>query len=205
MLRLANVLFGAALLLGSASAHAQAIVETFDSSTVALAGILKPGTDGAWQLDLKNGTAQLENTDEPNAIKFYHIDRAGEATLENAAEAVDVGGDFVGKNAGAGILYRYDSATKSYLAFVVGAKRWTLYQRGPEGVRPRLSGLLPPSKAASRRLRIEPDSEKLTLEIDGTSVGKVLVANMPGTALGIVAISTGRFVFDNLAIIPAGS
>ena len=115
---------------------------------------------------------------------------------------VDRPGDFPSKNSAAGILYRYDRASGSYLAFVAGAKRWTLYQRGPEGIRPRLSGLLPASKSNTRRLRIAPDKDKLALEIDGATVGKVLVANMPGKSLGIVAIGTGRFVLDNLAIIP---
>lgn len=204
-MRVATLLLSAGLLLNPGLARAEAIIETFDGTGPALGGILQPGPDGPWNLTLGNGVAELENSTQANAIKFYQVEKIGDVAPSGAAVAVDISGDFTAKPSAAGLLYRHDNATGSYLAFVADAKRWTFYQRGPEGVRPRLSGELPASTAASRRLRIQPDGDKLALEIDGKQVGAVQIANMPGNGLGIVAFSTGRFVFDNLAIVPAGS
>jgi hypothetical protein len=72
-------------------------------------------------------------------------------------------------------------------------------------MRPRLSGVLPKGKEGRHRLRIEPDGDDLRLEIDGQQVGSARISSMPGYAVGLVAISLGRFEFDNLAIVPKGS
>ena len=147
--------------------------------------------------------AELENRTDPAAIRFYRIEKLrGGQSPGQAAIAVDVTGEFPERVSACGILYRYDGATRSYLAFVVGARRWTLYQRGPEGMRPRLSGELARSAAPIRRLRIQPDGDRLLLEIDGRPAGRVEIANMPGMAVGLVAFGKGRFEFDNLAIVP---
>jgi hypothetical protein len=197
---------GLLALVGTNGAWAENVIETFDRSSGALDGILTPGTDGPWTLSIENGAAQLVNDKDPNAIKFYRVEKLrGGISPAGSAVAVDVSGDFPDRNSGAGILYQHDQATRSYLAFVIGSRRWTLYQRGAEGMRPRLSGELPPAKNPARRLRIQPDGDNLALEIDGQVVGRVKVANMPGSAVGIVGVSEGRFAFDNLAIIPSGS
>jgi hypothetical protein len=204
-MRIGGWILALGLLLVPLASRAENVIETFDGAS-ALDGILKPGQDGPWDLAIANGMAQLENTTDANAIKFYRVDRLrGGVTPEGAAVAVDVAGAFPGRASAAGILYRHDAETRSYLAFVTGARRWTLYQRGPEGMRPRLSGELPPGKGDVRRLRIQPDGENLALEIDGQTVGKVRIAGMPGVGVGIVAFSEGRFEFDNLAIIPKDS
>jgi hypothetical protein len=192
-MRLATLVVGAALLFGPAAARADTLVETFDGGP-ALDGILTPGADGAWTVTI-DGVAELANDQDANAIKFYKIN-----TLRGG-----VSRDFPTKNSAAGLLYRHDDATRSYLAFVVGAQRWTLYQRGPDGMRPRLSAALPPSQESVRRLRIQPEDDKLVLEIDGKPVANVQIAGMPGSGVGIVALSTGRFDFDNLAVVPKAS
>jgi hypothetical protein len=203
-MRLATLVVGAALLFGPAAARADTLVETFDGGP-ALDGILTPGADGAWTVTI-DGVAELANDQDANAIKFYKINTLrGGVSPADAAVAVDVSGDFPTKNSAAGLLYRHDDATRSYLAFVVGAQRWTLYQRGPDGMRPRLSAALPPSQESVRRLRIQPEDDKLVLEIDGKPVANVQIAGMPGSGVGIVALSTGRFDFDNLAVVPKAS
>jgi hypothetical protein len=201
-MRFVFIILAATLLAGSNIVRADTLIETFDRGP-ALDGIITPAIDGPWELTIADGVAELKNGTDPNAIKFYKIDKLrGGMTPAGAALAVDVSGDFKTKNSAAGLLYQHDSASRSYLAFVVGSQRWTFYQRGPEGMRPRLTGVLPASKQATRRLRIQPDNQKLTLEIDGQRVGSVQIANMPGSGVGIVALSTGRFDFDNLAVVP---
>ena len=204
-MRLFPLALTAALLLAPSARHAETLVETFDGGP-ALDGILTPGTDGAWELRIENGVAELENSSEPAAIKFYRVETLyGRTSPEGAAIAADIGGEFPEKVSAAGLLYRYDEASRSYLAFVAGAQRWTLYQRGPEGMRPRLSGVLPEGREGRHRLRIQPDGEDLRLEIDGQQVGSARISGMPGHAVGLVAISVGRFEFDNLAIVPDAS
>ncbi|WP_027132708.1 hypothetical protein [Geminicoccus roseus] len=195
----------AALLLGATAARADTLIETFDGGP-ALDGILTPGTDGPWTLSIAGGNAVLENGSEPGAIKFYRIDSLrGGASLDGAAVAVDVGGDFPGETSGAGLLYRFDADSRSYLAFVLGADRWTLYQRGNEGVRARVAGKLPAGGTGPRRLRIQPTDDKLVLEIDGQQLASIQLSGMDGHGVGLVAIGTGRFDFDNFAVVPAGS
>ncbi|HEX2529291.1 MAG TPA: hypothetical protein VHL31_23730 [Geminicoccus sp.] len=204
-MRLTWIVAGMVALAGANVALADNIVETFDNPGGALDGILTPGQDGPWTLSIEDGMASLENATDPNAIKFYRVEKLrGGASPAGAAVAVDVAGEFPTRNSGAGILYQHDQATRSYLAFVIGSRRWTLYQRGVEGMRPRLSGELPRGKNPARRLRIQPDGENLVLEIDGQPIGRVRIANLPGSAVGIVGVSKGRFTFDNLAIIEAG-
>ncbi|HWL69015.1 MAG TPA: hypothetical protein VNS22_11595 [Geminicoccus sp.] len=204
-MRLLPLALAAALLLAPPALRAETLVETFDGGP-ALDGILTPGSDGTWELRIANGVAELENRSDAAAIKFYRIETLhGRASPEGAAIAADVGGEFPGKVSAAGLLYRYDEASRSYLAFVAGAQRWALFQRGPEGMRPRLSGTLPEGKEGRHRLRIEPDGEDLRLEIDGQQVGTARISGMPGHAVGLVAMSVGRFEFDNLAIVPDAS
>ncbi|WP_191062147.1 hypothetical protein [Geminicoccus harenae] len=204
-MRLLPLVLTATLLLAPPALHADTLVETFDGGP-ALDGILTPGSDGTWELRIENGVAELENRSNAGAIKFYRVETLhGGASPEGAAIAVDIGGEFPDEVSAAGLLYRYDEASRSYLAFVAGAGRWTLYQRGPDGMRPRLSGVLPEGKEGRHRLRIQPDGDDLRFEIDGQQVGSARISGMPGHAVGLVAISLGRFEFDNLAIVPKGS
>jgi hypothetical protein len=124
-MRLLPLVLTATLLLAPPALRADTLVETFDGGP-ALDGILTPGSDGTWELQIENGVAELENRSNAGAIKFYRVETLhGGASPEGAAIAVDIGGEFPDEVSAAGLLYRYDEASRSYLAFVAGAGRCT--------------------------------------------------------------------------------
>jgi hypothetical protein len=182
------------------------VLETFEPGPSALHGIVKAGTDGPWTIRLDDGTMTLRNEHAPQTVKFYRVDGLkGEPPLADAKVGIDVGGTFAGRDSAVGLLYRYDPASRTYLAFVVGEKSWSLFERDAQRLARRMRGNLPEGNGPMRHLEIGPDGDNLALRIDGHSVGQVRINDLPGSSVGLIAMSTGTFHADNLSIVPAGS
>ena len=203
---LRTLALAACVALVPAALLASPVLETFEPGQSALHGIVKAGTDGPWTIRLDDGTVTLVNEQEPQAVKFYRVDGLkGEPPLADATVGIDVGGTFAGRDSAVGLLYRYDPTARTYLAFVVGEKSWSLFQRDAKGLARRMRGNLPAGDGGTRHLEIGPAGENLALKIDGHSVGQVRITDLPGSSVGLIAMSTGTFHADNLSIVPAGS
>lgn len=203
---LRTLALAACVALVPAALLAAPVLETFEPGATALHGIVKAGTEGAWTVRLDDGTVTLVNEQDPKAIKFYRVDGLKDApSLADATVGLDVGGSFPGRDSAAGLLYRYDPASRTYLAFVVGETSWSLFERDARGLARRMRGNLPPAAGATRRLEIGPAGENLALKIDGRSVGQVRIVDLPGGSVGLIAMSTGTFHADNLSIAPVGT
>jgi hypothetical protein len=183
--------------------------ETFDSGQSPdkiFWGVLDVGqkADDPWTGMLTKDAYALTNAGQPGAVRYYFrqsLDGAAGGTLSENALSVDIGGTMNGKISGAGLLYAFNPRTKHYLAFVIGKERsYAIYKRNGTGLRKIINGT---SKAVqlrrANRLAIVPDGSGINFYINGTRIAALKDETTSGGA-GILAISSGMFLFDNFTL-----
>ncbi len=195
-----------ALGLTVAPARAAEIVETFDAGKAPaqiLGGSVKPGRDGAWNAALADGTFTLSNDSDPQAIKYFKIDGFGGDNdgLADASVAVDVDVGNAGDMAGAGIVYRFDAANRSYLLFtLMGNDQYGAFARGPNGFKPIARGSVAGLRPGANRLEVRTEGERIVFLVNDTPAASLVVRGATGKSVGLAAIGKGTFTFDNFAI-----
>ena len=148
---------------------------------------------------------ELIHTGRPGAVRYYfrqRLDAQHDSTLSEQALSVEVSGQFDGEIAGAGLLYAFDPETKQYLAFVKGkGNAYAIYQKNQDGLRKIFGGKSTAiHPAPPDQLAIAPRGNTINFYINGTHIATIKDKSTPTGAAGLIAISAGRFVFDNFTL-----
>lgn len=167
-------------------------------------GSLIFGEENSWIGAITNGTYRLINTTNKEDIKYFYIGLAGK-DLSEAAISVEVKVDLIEgatSFSGAGLLYRFDRNTRFYYALILHADQsYTFYSRNASGIKDIYSG-----RSDSIRPR---EYNKLAIVGCGSQLGIYINDDLAQTVedtehksgdVGIIAMSTGMFLFDNFAI-----
>lgn len=170
-------------------------------------GVLDVGqkANDPWTGMLTKDAYVLTHTGKSGAVRYYfrqRLDGASDNTLSEAAISVDVSGTMNGDISGAGLIYGYNPMTKHYLAFVKGAGRsYAIYKRNAEGMRRIMGGT---SNAAipgkTNQLTIVPEGSHINFYINGTHVAEIKGEKAVSGGAGILAVSSGMFLFDNFTL-----
>jgi hypothetical protein len=197
-----TTLAAALLALTTAGARAAELVESF-AGDKPLGGLVQPGTEGAWTASLEGEAYTLSNASDAQAIKYLHLGAlpGGTGHLGKAAVEVDVKVDGDSDPSGAGILYRFDPESRTYLLFaLMDNGNYAIFLRTNEGIKRAAQGSVPGLKPESNRLSVRTEGEMIQFAINGQSGPKVKVGERGGGSVGIAAIGKGSFTFDNLAV-----
>jgi hypothetical protein len=158
-----------------------------------------------WAGMLTKGVYTLTHTGQPGNARYYfrqYLDHAADRGLSAYPLSVEVSGTMNEKISGAGLLYAYDPLKKHYLAFVKGpGKTYAIYRRDSEGLRRILGGstaAVHPRK--TNRLVIVPEGATINFYINGTQVAALKEEIPVAAGAGILAISSGMFLFDNFTV-----
>jgi hypothetical protein len=201
---------GLGLVPPAGGASAAGLVETFDAAKPAaevLGGLAEIGDDGTWRTALEDGAYVWRNEADAQAVKYIHVDRLPDgAGLAAAAVAVDVTVAAGEGAAGAGLIYRFDPAGRTYLLFVLlGDGNYGLFFRAKDGFQRLAAGDAPGVDAAGRnRLGVRPAGGRIEFLVNDNRAVAIGGDRIPGQGVGIAAIGKGTFSFDNLSIDPAG-
>jgi hypothetical protein len=190
--------------------------ETFDKgddSAQPFWGLLDIGQkqNDPWVGVLAKGAYGLTNTGKPGAVRYYYRNNLDDGTkLSECAVSVEVGGTFNEEISGAGLIYELDATNKYYFGFLIGRGRtYAVYQRSQDGMRRVVSGESPAVRPnQSNRLTLVPHANIINFYINGKHVAKVGSGTPLQGAAGIMAISSGFFMFDNFtlyAVSPSGA
>jgi len=190
--------------------------ETFEQTDQAqelLGGILHFGQDGPWLGEIAGGRYVLSNQTDEGAIRYYYLagrpDAPG-ASLQGApvSVVVEVSASTPADSelvSGAGLLYAFDPQSRNYVAFtLINGGEYVFFVRDEEGFQRRLSGTHDAIRTGQpNQLTIATDdSNELRLSINGVQVASFGSSGVQGTGVGLIAIGTGRFAFDNFQIGP---
>ena len=187
--------------------------ETFDTDidpSQTFWGVLDIGQkqNDPWAGVLAKGAYGLTNTGKAGAVRYYYHNSLDDGTtLSECAVSVEVAGTFNEEISGAGLIYEFDPTNKYYFGFVIGrGQTYAVYQRNKEGMRRVVSGESPTVRPhQSNRLTLVPQANIINFYINGQHVAKVGSGTPPRGAAGIMAISSGFFLFDNFALYEAKS
>lgn len=185
--------------------------ETFDSGadpSQAFWGLLDigPKQNDPWNGVLAKGAYGLTHSGKAGAVRYYYRSSLDDGTpLSECAVSVEVGGTFDQEISGAGLLYEFDPTNNYYFGFVIGKdSTYAVYQRNQDGMRRVVSGQSPAVRPNQiNRLTLVPQSNIINFYINNKHVAKVGSGTSPKGAAGILAISSGFFMFDNFALYAA--
>lgn len=196
------------LALTASAAQAKEYLDNFEPSKPGVfRNVFGVGADGGWTCELGQGWYGMGNTGRQGAVRYYHINAIkGETsqTLANAIVSVRVGGEFGAPVSGAGLIYRYDPNAGTYWALVVnGGGTYAVYKRGATGLGRVMGG----SHSAIRKdgpnlLSIVPGlGGEVAFAINGQQMGSVSSGEITGHGAGVLAISPGRFRFQDFKLV----
>ena len=193
-----------------AAEGAPALVETFEGYAEGEPGFRRfvaLGRSGPWLGEIRDGAYVLSNREEASAVKYFYVEQVPgmtEAGLRRAIVEVEVGGDYAGERAAAGLIYGLDPARGVYLLFtLLGTDEYALFGRALDGFHTLARGTNPAIRAEGpNRLGIRPRAERVELLVNGETIGAFALQGqeLPGRATGIAALGTGEFRFDNFKI-----
>jgi hypothetical protein len=176
--------------------------ETFDPAMVE--DIWKPaGSTAPWTEQLTNGRYCVSNATSETAAHYVHVNVDG-FDLREAPVSVKVVVTGSGKVpfAGGGLMYRFDDATRTYYAFMLSsAGQVSLWRRDKTGASKLYGADAPRVKPGNAvMLGIAARGDRLFLFVDEALVASVDDAQLRGGKTGVVAMSTGRYCFDDFVV-----
>lgn len=166
------------------------------------ADILVLGNDGKWSAKLEDGEYVVENHDDKDAVRYVHLGLSeGDKPLDLSVSSVDVDvdGTFEDKDSGAGVLYRFDPDSKTYLAFVLTKDGYQILKRDESGLQTVSQGTHSYNDGATLEVNTL-DSGKLEFRIDDEVVDSIDGTGFDGNHTGMIAIGRGEFYFDNFQV-----
>lgn len=171
------------------------LVAAEDSSLGPLSPYLLEGKEGVWQGNLLDDAYLLTNTEDPNSIQYFYVERdEGEYAI---SVSVKVEGESSGLQ-GAGILYVFHSEIPSYYAFTLDAEGIvSLSRRDEEGFNQLLGmGTEAVTKGGFNTLTIIEQGAAFHLLVNGEEIANVESSQTGKGAVGIVVLGTGSFTFS---------
>ncbi len=184
--------------------------ETFDSAKpkeTIFWGVLGVGDDTRppWSGELSKDCYTLTNNKKVDAVRYYFRERIDQnsKTLSEYGISVEIEGTTGEKIAGAGLIYGYNADTKNYLAFIKGAgNSYAIYQKDKDGLRRVMGGnseAIRPHQA--NKISIIPSGNIINFYINSKHFAAIKQETAPIGAAGILAISSGMFLFDNFTVL----
>ena len=176
--------------------------ESFDPATVL--DIWKTaGSTAPWTEQLTNGRYCVSNTTSETAAHYIHVN-VDEFNLREAPVSVKVMATGSGKApfAGGGLMYRFDDATRTYYAYMLSSGgQISLWRRDKSGASKLYGTDAPRVKPGNAvMLGIMARGDRLFLFVDEALIASVDDAQLRGGKTGVVAMSTGRYCFDDFVV-----
>lgn len=181
--------------------------ESFDPATVL--DIWKPRSpqEPPWTEELKNGRYCAGNSTSDNGINYIHVS-IEQNDLRDAPVFVRVQAEARNPTqfSGGGVLYRFDQAARTYYSFVLSPQGdITFWRRGKEGMDKLFSGA---AKGAApgkpTQIGVAARGSRFYLFVGEALVATVDDAELRSGKVGVVAMSKGRFCFDDFTVRGAG-
>ena len=184
---------GIAVLFLALPAMAQA------ASLGALEPYLLLGGDPPWAGSMEGDSYRLTNaTNDADIVYFVAALPGGRA--QEVSVNVSVQPQIGAAYSGAGLIFNFDSNSRTYLALVLMATgELAIYQRDNQGVSE--LARLPTTGIAVEplRLSLRTTAEGLTIEANGTHQGSIGGVGLQGQA-GILAIDGGSYLFSDYSV-----
>lgn len=175
--------------------------ETFDLENTA-SKIFCNYKDDNWTGQREDGTYKLTNITDENAVK-YHFFQVNKQVMPYFATSVEVKMvDTVGSNACCGLQFCYDEATKCYYSFCINNNgQYNLWLKKQDGYKPIISERSEfIIRSEFNKIAFIKLNDNIYLYINNQFVKKVTESSLEKGHTGIIAFSTGTFLFDNLSL-----
>jgi TIR domain-containing protein len=167
------------------------------------------GQDGPWYGEVVDGVYRLINPAARENVKRFNLwlkhrrYKLGQAPVSVDVRVYDRHDAPTTPSSAAGLIYRFDRATQDYYAFTVGFQgTYSVLRRDSQGLRTRgiqRHDAIRPGADAFNTIAVWGEGASLHLFINGQLVRTLDVEAGDGD-VGLVAVSTGVFEFDNLSI-----
>ena len=168
-------------------------------------GHLLLGKDNNWSGRLAGGRYVLENQGDPTDIRyFYLLPKDIQLVDEGSGLSVEIEGKFSSGqyHSGAGLIFGFDPQTRFYGVFVVMEEdSFAIYRRDEGGFQMKMGGTHSAVRlGAVNRLAIVSTGQGFQFTINGQEVGSIGRNVATGNGVGLLALGTGRFAFDNFRL-----
>jgi len=190
-----RALFGAALALGLTFS-----VPAGAGSLGALEPYLLLGSDPPWTGTAEGGGYRLTNSANDTDIIYFVAALPG-GSAQEVGVSLSVQAQPGAGYSGAGLIFNFDAAARTYLALVVTATdELAILQRGPQGVSElaRLQ-LDVESAGGALRLVLRATDRGVVFEANGTHQGSIDGVGLTGQA-GILAVDGGTYGFADYTV-----
>jgi hypothetical protein len=177
--------------------------ETFDSATVL--DIWKPQSPPRppWTEELKNGRYCTTNRTDDTAIHYVHVS-VDKHDVNDAPVFMRVQAEGANPTAfaGGGVLYRFDGAARTYYAFVLSPTgQVTFWRRDKDGLTKLFAGTVPRTAPGQpTMIGVVGRGSRLFLFADDTLMATVEDGVLARGLVGAIALSKGRFCFDDFTV-----
>jgi hypothetical protein len=158
------------------------------------------GSDPPWTGAMEGGTYRLTNA-APNTDIIYFVAALPGGAAQEVSVSIGIAAQPGAGYSGAGILFNFDAASRTYLAVVATATdELAIYQRNEQGVSE--LARLPLGVAAAGgvlRLALRATGRGVAFEVNGTNQGSIDGIGLTGQA-GILAIDGGSYSFADYQV-----
>jgi hypothetical protein len=181
--------------------------ESFDPATVV--DVWKPESPPRppWTEELNSGRYCASNSTSDSGVHYIHVG-VDKNDLRDAPVFVRVQAEARNPTefAGGGVLVRFDEAARTYYSFILSPQGdTTFWRRGKEGMSKLYSGTAKgavPGKPT--QIGVAARGNRFYLFVDEALVATVDDAELRNGRVGVVAMSKGRFCFDDFTVRSAG-
>jgi hypothetical protein len=166
------------------------------------ASVLALGDAGTWSAKIADGQYVVENSKDKDGIRYVHLslsDSGKPLELSVSSVDVDVEGTFEDEDSGAGVLYRFDPESKTYLAFVLTKAGYMVLRRDDEGFKTLSQGEHSHDEAVTLEVNTR-DSGELEFRLDDKVVATIPDPGLKGNDVGMISFARGEFDFDNFQV-----
>ena len=177
--------------------------ETFDPATVV--DVWKPQTPPRppWTEELRNGRYCTTNRSDDSAIHYIHVS-VDKHDVNDAPVFMRVQAEGVNPTAfsGGGVLYRFDGVARTYYALVLSPSgQVTFWRRDKDGLTKLFAGTVPRTAPGQpTMIGVVGRGSRLFLFADDTLMATVEDRELARGLVGAIALSKGRFCFDDFTV-----
>ena len=177
--------------------------ESFDRATMLDVWTPQSPPKPPWTEEVKAGRWCATNRTDDSAINYVHVG-VDNKELTDAPVFVRMTADAQNPTpvSGGGLLYRFDSAARTYYAFVLSpGGQATFWRRDRQGMSKLYTGSVPRSAPGQpTTIGVVGRGARFYLFADDTLLATVEDADLPSGRTGVVVLSKGRFCFDDFTV-----
>ncbi|MEM0911771.1 MAG: hypothetical protein AAGJ37_12385 [Pseudomonadota bacterium] len=162
----------------------------------ALTDLLHTGYSDGWNGSMKSNKYWLENTNQPGAIRYYYAANNGNNGQRSISTSVLL--NATDPYSQAGLLYGFDSASRSYFLVNLTANgAMTVTRRDNNGFNVLFEEYLDINPSAFNTISIQENGNQLAISVNNKKLGNIVHEAAGKGSVGIVAIGLGKFGFSN--------